>query len=63
MEINHLINNLHELRVSQKEIKDSIKGESFDDIHSVQRVRMVLNKFIELEIKIDLLMDIISKYE
>ena len=51
-----LIEELNKISTKQKEIKENLLKENFDDLHSVSRANKLTLSWLELEVKKDTLM-------
>ena len=56
-----MLEKLQSIVVKQRELSVKIKKESGEDIHSVLRTKMLVDSFIELEVKRNLLIDLITQ--
>lgn len=56
-----MIDRLQEIVNKQKVLAKKIAQESAEDIHSVLRTKMLVDSYIELEVKRTLLIDLIVK--
>lgn len=56
-----LLLKLENEKVKQNEIKELLQSEDLGDLHSILRSKEYINGYLEQEVKIQLLMDVISK--
>ena len=54
----YLIDKLNKISTKQKEIKQELSKENFDDVHSISRNKNITLSWLELEIKKESLMGI-----
>ena len=54
----YLIDKLNKILTKQKEIKQELSKENFDDVHSISRTKNLTLSWLELEIKKESLMGI-----
>jgi hypothetical protein len=54
----YLIDKLNKISTKQKEIKQELSKENFDDVHSISRTKNLTLSWLELEIKKESLMGI-----
>jgi hypothetical protein len=56
-----LIEELNKISTKQKEIKENLFKENFDDLHSVSRANKLTLSWLELEVKKDTLKEALLK--